>query len=262
MTDDASAALAARQSRKKPAMSIKLALSSLKASNLGAICLAAAATISLAGCTTDSLATASITTDDYHDRHPIVLTQAPTTLDVFPVGAGKLDPGSVDDIRSFAARYRAMGGGRIVILAPAGGGFGMRAAVDEIRRVLASTGLRGSVGLGFYHVADASLASPIRLSFRGLKAEVVSRCGQWPLDLASGGSTDGWNNESYWNFGCATQSVLAAQVDDPRDFARARALGPSDVQMRLRAINDVRQGQDPGTNWAVQLTPIGQVGGN
>jgi hypothetical protein len=34
------------------------------------------------------------------------------------------------------------------------------------------------------------------------------------------------------------------------------------VQMRLRAINAVRQGQDPGTAWSVQLTPIGQIGGN
>ena len=91
---------------------------------------------------------------------------------------------------------------------------------------------------------------------------MASRCGQWPHDLASGGnSIESWKNESYWNFGCATQSVLAAQVDDPRDFARARALGPSDVEMRLRAIEDVRNGQDPGTNWKVKLTPIGQVGG-
>jgi pilus assembly protein CpaD len=111
-------------------------------------------------------------------------------------------------------------------------------------------------------VADAALASPIRLSFRGLKAEVASRCGQWPHDLASGSSIDGWKNESYWNFGCATQSVLAAQVDDPRDFARARALGPADEEMRLRAIKDVREGKDPGTNWVTKLTSIGQVGGN
>jgi type IV pilus biogenesis protein CpaD/CtpE len=56
--------------------------------------------------------------------------------------------------------------------------------------------------------------------------------------------------------------MLAAQIDDPRDFARARALGPSDEEMRLRAIAAVRQGQDPTTSWKVQLTPIGQVGGN
>jgi len=33
-------------------------------------------------------------------------------------------------------------------------------------------------------------------------------------------------------------------------------------KMRLRAINDVAQRQHPGTAWAVQLTPIGAIGGN
>jgi pilus assembly protein CpaD len=234
-----------------------------KASKFGAVCVAAAAVaISLAGCVTDPVETSSITTDDYHDRHPIVLTHAPTTLDIFPVGEGALDHGSIDDIRAFASRYQSMGSGRIVILSPSGGGYGTRAAVNEIRRVLASTGLRGSVGLGSYPVADPSLAAPIRLSFKGLKAEVVSRCGEWPHDLASGASLEGWKNESYWNYGCATQSILAAQVDDPRDFARARTLGPSDDEMRLRAISNVREGQDPSTSWKTQLTPIGQIGGN
>ena len=243
-------------------MPFKSATSLLKASKLGALCLVGGAAIALAGCVTDTTATSSITTDDYHDRHPIVLAQAPTTLDVFPIGQGALDKATVDGIRAFAARYRAMGTGRIVIMAPSDGAHGARAAVDEIRRVLASSGLSGSIGLGSYRVADPSLAAPIRLSFRGLKAEMVSQCGQWPQDLASGGSLEGWKNESYWNFGCATQAMLAAQVDDPRDFERARALSPADEEMRLRAIKNVRDGQDPGTNWKIQLTPIGQVGGN
>ena len=260
MIDETAPASRRNNVREKSVMPFKLALSLLKASSLGALCVTAA--VSLAGCGTDDLAMGSIRSDDYHDRHPIVLAQAPATLDVFPLGQGKLDPASIDDIRIFAARYRAVGNGRLLILAPAVGGHATRTAVDEIRRVLMSVGLHESIGLGSYPVADATLASPIRLSFRTLKAEVVSRCGQWPHDLASGSEIEGWKNESYWNFGCATQSVLAAQVDDPRDFARARALGPSDVQMRLRAINDVRQGQDPGTNWTTQLTPIGQVGGN
>lgn len=243
-------------------MSFKPTLSLLKAAKIGAVCLVGAAAVPLAGCMSDPIETSSITADDYHDRHPIVLTQAPTTLDVFPVGKGALDHGSIDDIRAFAARYQSMGSGRIVILAPSVGGYGTHAAVNEIRRALASAGLRGSIGLGSYPVADPSLASPIRLSFVGLKASVSSRCGEWPHDLASGSTLEGWKNESYWNYGCATQSVLAAQVDDPRDFARARALGPSDEEMRLRAIGDVRQGSDPGTNWKTQLTAIGQVGGN
>ncbi|HEY4925857.1 MAG TPA: CpaD family pilus assembly protein [Roseiarcus sp.] len=234
-----------------------------RAPTLRLICLTAATAIGLAGCMTDSSQTASIAPDDYHQRHPIVLTQSPTTLDVFPVGRqGALDSASVADIRAFAVRYQSMGGGRVVILSPSASGYRTRPAVNEIRRVLASAGLTGPIGLGSYPVGDPSLASPIRLAFRGLKAEVASRCGQWPQDLASGGSLEGWKNENYWNFGCATQSMLAAQVDDPRDLARARALGPSDEEMRLRAIAAVRQGQDPTTNWKVELTPIGQVGGN
>ena len=94
------------------------------------------------------------------------------------------------------------------------------------------------------------------LSFVGVKAIVPTACGQWPEDLASGSSLEGWKNEPYSNFGCATQSMIAAQVDDPRDFVQPRALGPSDVAMRTRAIEDVRKGQDPGTQWNdTVLTP-------
>jgi pilus assembly protein CpaD len=111
-------------------------------------------------------------------------------------------------------------------------------------------------------VADPLLAAPIKLNFVALKAEAPPHCGQWPEDLASGSSLETWKNQTYWNFGCATQSTLAAQVDDPRDFVRAGSMGPSDVQMRLRAINSVRQAQDPGTNWKIQNSSIGQVGGS
>ena len=78
---------------------------------------------------------------------------------------------------------------------------------------------------------------------------------------SSGSSLQGWKNEGYWNYGCATQSVLAAQVDDPRDLVQSRAVDAPDVAMRLRAIDKVRNGEDPGTDWKVQTTTIGQVGG-
>jgi pilus assembly protein CpaD len=226
---------------------------------LGLPALGLVAALALGGCQSD-LATGSVAIDDYHNRHPILLTDAPTTLDVFPAGVGALDASSAADVRAFAKRYAKYGVGRIVILAPAGGGPKIHAGINAVRRELASVGLRGTIGLGAYPVADPLVAAPIKLSFIGLKAEVPSQCGQWPADLASGTSTIGWQNQTYWNYGCATQSVLAAQVDDPRDFARASADGPSDVEMSLRAINAVRQGQDPGTAWKIQNSNIGQVG--
>jgi len=59
----------------------------------------------------------------------------------------------------------------------------------------------------------------VRLSFLGLKAHVADQCGQWPRDLAIGsGAVADWSNKPYWNFGCAYQTALAAQVADPRDL--------------------------------------------
>jgi pilus assembly protein CpaD len=114
------------------------------------------------------------------------------------------------------------------------------------------------VAFGAYLPPNDGAAPPVRVSFTGLKAIVPTKCGQWPEDLASGSSVEGWKNEPYSNFGCATQSMIAAQVDDPRDFVQPRALGPSDVAMRTRAIEAVRAGQDPGTDWkGAKLVPIG-----
>ena len=226
----------------------------------GWLVIAGFAASALAGCGVDYASNDSVAPGDYHQRHPIVIAEAPTTLDVYPVGGG-VDKQSKDEIRAFVERYRALGAGRITILAPAGEPDKNRRIVDDVRRTLASTGLRGTVGVGVYPVADATRASPVRLIFQGLKASVPTPCGQWPSDLASGGSIEGWKNDYYANFGCASQSVLAAQVADPRDLAQTRASDPPDVAMRMRAIDDVRKGEDPGTNWKTQITPIGQVGG-
>ena len=59
-----------------------------------------------------------VSASDYHDRHPIVLGKAPTSLDLFPVG-GRLDMLSQDKIKGFAERYRTFGTGEVMILVPA-----------------------------------------------------------------------------------------------------------------------------------------------
>ncbi len=206
-----------------------------------------------AGCTTDYASSDPVFPGDFQARHPIALASAPTRMDVYPIG-GALDARTVANLRAFAERYREFGSGEVVILTPGRRDTG---TVDKIRRVFAGAGLRGRVVVGSYVSSDPDSAAPIRVAFVGLKAEVRTPCGLWPEDLASGSSVEGWKNEPYSNFGCATQSVVAAQVDDPRDFVQARTLGPSDVAMRTRAIEDVRKGVDPVTAWSTGLTPIG-----
>lgn len=211
----------------------------------------------------DRLATtASVIPDAVEQRHPIVLADAPHVVDIFPVH-GKLERGDDSRIDAFASQYKNQGNGPITIMLPQGVASGSHGSVvNAIRARLASAGVGGHVRVGTYPVRDPSVAAPVRLSFDGLKAKVATQCGEWPDDLASASSLHTWQNKPYWNMGCAYQNMLAVQVANPRDVASPRGESPADVRMRMRAIGKVRQGKDPGTDWKVQNSNIGSVGGN
>jgi pilus assembly protein CpaD len=218
--------------------------------------LAAAVASALGACGTQYASSDPAFPGSVEQRHPIVVAAAPASVDLYPVG-GRLDERSKANIRAFVERYRHYGSGAVMIQTPAGTNPNS-IAVYEVRRALVAAGVKGRIAVGDYLPPNDGAAPPVRVSFTGLKAIVPTPCGQWPEDLASGSSVEGWKNEPYSNFGCATQSTIAAQVDDPRDLVQPRAIGPSDVAMRTRAIEDVRSGQDPSTDWKnAVLTPIG-----
>ena len=223
-----------------------------------AIVLAAA----LAGCgQTDRIVASSIPLDDYTARHPIVLAEMRTSIDVFPTSSsGRLDRHTAKQVYAFAQQYRELGRGRFVVLVPRG--RTERAALADIRHLLALGGATEGVDVATYPVADPGLASPIRLSYEGLRAKVTDQCGQWPRDLSSASSLDGWENKPYWNLGCSTQTMIAAQTSDPRDLVTPRGEEPADTLIRARGIESIRKGTDPNTGWAVKSTNIGGVGGN
>jgi pilus assembly protein CpaD len=90
-----------------------------------------------------------------------------------------------------------------------------------------------------------------------------------PINAANGQETlpwaaaaADWSNKPYWNFGCAYQTALAAQIADPRDLVAPQAETPADTAMRVRAIENLRKGEDPGTNWKLTNSSISQVGTN
>jgi pilus assembly protein CpaD len=200
---------------------------------------------------------------DYKDRHPIVMSETSFFLDIFPeVTHGRLDSETTSRLVAFSKRHLEFDDGPIVMSTPNGGSSG-RSIVREsevVARALASLGVK-DVTTTAYPVVDPSLAAPIRLSFKGLKARVADRCGLWPRDLASGTSLDGWLNETYWNFGCASQNMIATQTADPRDLVSPRGSTPADIEMRMRGIGKVRQGTDPATGWSTKAGQISGVGG-
>ncbi len=210
------------------------------------------------GCASKGDTTASLAPIDVRERHPIVLRDTPRHLDVFVGRSGAvLDSRQNEDVVDFARQYRRSGKGGMVAEVPTGNRRD-RAAHDTlngIRAALARGGVApGALTIRSYPVQDPGLASPIRLTFASLQAAVPHECGQWPTDLGSSDYKFSASNEPYWNFGCATQATLAAQVADPIDLVRAREEGRSDIVKRMGAIAKIRDGKDPSTQYR-QVTP-------
>jgi pilus assembly protein CpaD len=217
----------------------------------------------LAGCGVNRVVPDEDRTSDARLRHPIALVEQPYALDVFPARAsGQLDAHTQNQIATFASRYRLVGSGTISMIVPQAGQRQLvdGRVLDQIRHELARHGAQAPVAVSHYPIQNPALASPVRLSFDGLKAAVTHRCGDWPSDLASASSTRGWENKPYWNFGCASQAMLAAQVADPRDVAEPQGETPADGAVRIRGINNVRKGTDPSTGWTTKNSNIGGVG--
>lgn len=213
----------------------------------------------LAGCgATERMVASSVPMDDYEVRHPIVLGEEPRKLEILvEPTTGQFDRHSAAQLHEFASLYRKFGRGPITIMPPAVPGG--TPPVEPVRNALYRAGVRARIIVAPYP-AGPNLAAPVRLSFLGLKASVADQCGQWPRDLASGSSVEGWNNKPYWNFGCAYQTAFAAQVADPRDLVTPQAETPADTALRVRGIESLRKGEDPGVNWKFGNSAISAVG--
>lgn len=218
----------------------------------------------LGGCANnvDRMRTSSIPMQDYRNRHPIILAEDAQKLDLFPPRDVRgLDRHTFGQVVEYGRLYRTTGQGPIQVFIPAGGyGGSDRSTIESIRRALAAGGAYAPLQVTTYPVVNGDLASPVRLSFIGLKSKVADPCGQWPSDLASGGGVQGWDNAPYWNYGCAYQSMIAQQVADPRDLVAPRGEDPADTEMQARAIAQIRKGTDPTTDWKVKNTDISSIG--
>ncbi|MDR4306270.1 CpaD family pilus assembly protein [Chelatococcus sambhunathii] len=195
-------------------------------------------------------------------RHPIVLSEGPERLDL-PVGAGGkgLTDRQRDDIRAFAADWRKSGRGPVGMMVPSGGAGDF--AAPAVRTTLAAAGVPSTTIVSQRYPAGADSVAVIKLGFVKLKAGVPHPCGLWPDDIGYGGGD--WYGESenreYWNFGCATQQNLAAQVADPEDLARPRRETPNYAARRTTVVDKYRQGEDSTTSYRQQDAKVSSVGG-
>lgn len=169
---------------------------------------------------------------DAAQRHPIMVTQAPTNLDV-EVSRGRpgLAPEQRASVIEFLRRYkRESTTGKLVVSAPGG-------APNEVSAVQAAgivKGLARSEGIAWgeiqvepYSAEEGNPQPPLRLSFVRHAAEAPD-CGRFPANIA-----EEPRNLPFANLGCATQRNLASMVANPQDLLGPRTeQAPRNAQRR------------------------------
>jgi len=188
--------------------------------------LACACTVALglAGCKTteDPTRVAGWTLVDGAQRHPILVSQEPTTYSVrVRRGANGLSPAQRAELLDFASHYRTTdaGNSRLVIAAPSGGANEVSAmyAVSQVRSLLYDQGFsEAAISVEAYD-AEGSREPPIRISYLRYVAQ-PPQCGDWSTNLAYEPM-----NLPYPNFACAGQHNFGAMVANPADLLGPRS---------------------------------------
>jgi len=168
-----------------------------------------------------------------------VVAEAEQSVDI-PVASTdrRLNIAQRDMIRGFAQNYTSRATGPVYLLTPEGSpnAAAARQLRGQVRAELSARGIASSkIVNSTYAATGIGDAAPIRLTFVGTTA-MTSQCGQWPRDMIND-----FSNQNYYNFGCATQNNLAAQIANPEDLIAPRGMTPIDATRRNAAIKEYRE---------------------
>jgi len=208
---------------------------------------ASALVLALAGCKTtdDPTRVEGWTLVDASERHPILVSEQPTTHIVKVArGSNGLTSAQRAQLLDFADHYRATdtGASRLVIQAPSGGSNEVSSmyAVSQIRGLLADQGFAESMISVEAYDANGLREPPIRVSYLRFVAQPPP-CGNWSTNLA-----DEPMNLAYPNLGCANQHNLAAMVANPADLLGPRSETARDSERRDQVFTKYINGQPTG----------------
>jgi pilus assembly protein CpaD len=211
----------------------------------------AALAATLVACKTSRETTASILpSEDYRQRHPIVIQERDRTIVVLVgKGRGGLTPAQRADVAAFAIQWKRETTGGVVIDLPVRTP-NARAASDtlrEIQSVLVAAGVPADgIRVDSYQPPDPDKLAPIKISYPRMTAD-AGPCGQWPHDLGPSYDPAYLENRQYYNLGCATQRNLAAAVDNPADLVQPRGETPASTGRRTFALEKYRKGESTAT---------------
>ena len=193
----------------------------------------------MSGCANPDGVTTGSLPDDYRTRHPITVGEGEKVIDI-PIAAGDhgLTVGQREVIAGFAQEYQRSSKGIIQIMTPQGAlNSGAAAyAAGDIRRLLVRMGVpKNRILQTGFAAHDYGASAPIRLTYVAITAQ-TSPCGEWPEDI----TLNTIENRNYYNFGCASQRNLAAQIANPNDLLGPRRSTPADAEQRGRAMERYR----------------------
>ena len=205
--------------------------------------------LALAGCKTaeDPTRVAGWTLVDPSQRHPILVSQEPTT-EVIHVGRNSrgLSAGQRRRLLDFATFFRATdaGNSRLVVQAPSGGAneVATMRAVGEIRTLLTDQGYgQSTISVEAYNAAG-EMDPPIRVSYLRYVAQ-APQCGDWSTNLAYDPM-----NLPYPDLGCSNQHNLAVMVANPSDLVTPRSETARSSERRDQVWSRYVNGQPTGAN--------------
>jgi len=206
----------------------------------------------LAGCMTDKAAIPEAPRD-LRQRHPIAIREGVHTVELF-IGTkrGELTLDQRADVIGFAHAWRREAAGGILIDLPAGTSNEVAAAsaAQEVRSLMTSMGVPPQdIEVRPYRPEDPRTLATLRLNYPRLVAS-AGPCGLWPHDLGPNSDREHSENMQYWNFGCASQHNLAAQVENPADLVQPRAESAAYTPRRTTVLEKYRAGTDTTTIYA------------
>jgi pilus assembly protein CpaD len=220
--------------------------------------------ILVCGCQTDQQQIAGVpdVPFDYRQRHPITVTEAEHTMQLF-IGSNRasLTPSQRAQVLAFGQTWKTEATGGVLIDLPTGtvNEQASAGATHEIQSILAATGVPpNGMMVRTYEAGQRSFAT-VRITYPKITAQ-AGPCGLWPKDIGPSATTQHFENQQDWNYGCSAQHNLAVMVENPEDLVQPRAETPAYTMRRTQVVEKYRQGQPTATLYPATTAQISDFG--
>lgn len=175
------------------------------------------------------------------DRHHVTVQQTGARLEIdVDANTGALSHKARTDIEAFAGGYLRYGHGAMIMSTPSGATNADAAAqvAQQARMALQESGVTYNAVAGSTYDASGQPEAPIVLTFTRFEAQAPECAPLWEQDLAHQSTNQPWAS-----FGCATQTNIAAMLEDPHDLLQPRAMDPRDSNRRDTVVTAYRAGE-------------------